>query len=130
MKSNYFIHLVLGALLLGSGFASAQTKDPADHSKGNEVTGNPQPPPANALSSPQTAGQDKSSGNNLVGANTGQATSPTAMHPDFDTLDARKKGYLKKSDVKSNKWLTKNFSRCDLDHDGRLNPNEYAHCNK
>ncbi len=130
MKSNYCMHLVLGALLLGSGLASAQTKDPADPSKGNEVTGHPQPPPANALSSPQSAGQDKSSGNNLVGANTGQATAPTAMHPDFDTLDGGKKGYLKKHDVKNNKWLTKNFSRCDLDHDGRLSPDEYAHCNK
>ena len=97
MKSNYCMHLVLGALLLGSGLASAQTKDPADPSKGNEVTGHPQPPPANALSSPQSAGQDKSSGNNLVGANTGQATAPTAMHPDFDTLDGGKKGLFEKA---------------------------------
>jgi len=124
MKSNYLTRLALGALIFAGALASAQT---ADTTKGNEVTGSPQPPPAKALSSPQTVGQDKSTGNNLVGANTGQAT---GMHPDFATLDAKQKGYLTKHDVKTHKWLSKNFAKCDADHDGHLSQDEYAACNK
>ena len=124
MKSNYLAHFAVGALLFASALASAQSTDTP---KGNDVTGNPQPPPAKALSSPQTVGQDKSSGNNLVGANTGQAT---AVHPDFATLDVKQRGYLTKHDVKTHKWLTKNFAKCDGDHDGHLSQDEYAGCNK
>jgi hypothetical protein len=127
MKSNYLTHFACGALLLGSALAAAQS---TDTTKGNDLTGNPQPPPAKALSSPESVGQDKSSGNNLVGANTGQATAPTAAHPDFNTLDTGKKGYLTKRNVKTHKWLAKNFAKCDLDHDGHLSQDEYASCNK
>ncbi len=124
MKSNYLTHVAVGALLFASALAAAQSADPP---KGNEVTGNPQPPPAKALSTPQTVGQDASAGNNLVGSNTGQAT---AMHPDFATLDVKQRGYLTKHDVKTHKWLSKNFAKCDADHDGHLSQDEYAACHK
>jgi hypothetical protein len=132
MKSNHLASLAFGALLLGCTLAAAQTADApkaTDTTKGNEVTGNPQPPPANPLSSPQTAGQDKSTGNNLVGANTGQALA-SPQHPGFDTLDTGKKSYLNKHDVKHHMWLSKNFAKCDTDHDGQLSQDEYAACHK
>ena len=127
MNSNYLSRLIFTVALFGSAIASAQS---SDTTKGNEVTGNPQPPPANALSSPQTVGQDKSTGNNLVGPNTGQALASTAAHPDFDRLDTGKKGYLTKHNVKGHKWLSKNFAKCDADHDGQLSPDEFANCHK
>jgi hypothetical protein len=128
MNSKYLSRLIFSALLLGCAIASAQSPDTP---KGNEVTGNPQPPPANALSSPQTTGQDKSTGNNLVGPNTGQAlASTTPTHPDFDSLDSGKKGYLTKHNVKGHKWLSKNFAKCDTDHDGHLSPDEFTNCHK
>jgi hypothetical protein len=132
MKSNHLASLAFGALLLGSTIVSAQsteTPKPQDTTKGNEVVGNPQPPPANPLSSPQTAGQDKATGNNMVGANTGQALA-SADHPGFDALDTGKKSYLNKHDVKSHMWLSKNFAKCDADHDGHLSQDEYAACHK
>jgi len=38
------------------------------------------------------------------------------------------KGYLTAVDVRSNTWLSKNFSRCDTDHDGTLTRSEYEAC--
>jgi hypothetical protein len=52
----------------------------------------------------------------------------SASRPDFDTLDTKKKGTLTADDVKGNKWLAKNFTRCDMDHDGTLSREEYAAC--
>jgi hypothetical protein len=37
----------------------------------------------------------------------------SAARPDFDTLDTTSKGTLTADDVKGNKWLCKNFTRCD-----------------
>jgi Ca2+-binding EF-hand superfamily protein len=52
----------------------------------------------------------------------------SASRPDFDTLDTKKKGTLTADDVKGNKWLAKNFTLCDMDHDGTLSREEYAAC--
>jgi hypothetical protein len=98
--------------------------------KGNDVAGNPQPPPAKPLATPPTTGQDKSTGNDLVGGNKGQAQDIPQMRPDFDTLDTRKKGYLTARDVKSHQWLSKHFTKCDLNHDGHLTQDEYANCHE
>lgn len=51
-----------------------------------------------------------------------------ATRPSFNTLDTQKKGSLTADDVKGNKWLSRNFSRCDTDHDGTLNRKEYSAC--
>jgi hypothetical protein len=101
-----------------------------DKTKGNDLVGDPQPPPANSLATPATPGQDKSAGNDLVGPNKAQAQSTTGAHSRFDTLDAGGKGYLTERDVKSHKWLTKNFAKCDLNHDGQLSRDEYSNCHK
>jgi hypothetical protein len=128
LKTAYLSPLLCAAIFFAYG-ANAQTP-PAhqDTTKGNDLVGNPQPPPANPLSSPQTIGQDKSTGNNLVGPNDGQAKSTSKMHPDFDSLDTGKKGYLTAHNVKSHRWLSKNFKKCNLSHDGHLTRDEYTNC--
>jgi hypothetical protein len=36
----------------------------------------------------------------------------TGTHPAFKSLDTKKNGYLTADDLKSHKWLSKNFARC------------------
>jgi|ERR1700691_5514003 hypothetical protein len=142
MKSIVLTPVAYAALLLGCTIANAQNSpntppdqsstapmsDQADTTKGNNLVGTT---PANQVSTPPTAGQDKSSGNDLVtpndNANNGMRQA-SAAHPDFDTLDTKKKGSLTPDDVKGNKWLSKKFARCDSDHDGTLSRQEYAAC--
>jgi EF hand len=52
----------------------------------------------------------------------------SAAHPDFNTLDTTKKGALTADEVKGDSWLSTNFSRRDLNHDGTLSRQEYAAC--
>lgn len=47
---------------------------------------------------------------------------------DFDRLDSRKRGYLTQDDVKSDNWLTRNFSRCNTSHTGHLTWDEFSGC--
>jgi Secreted protein acidic and rich in cysteine Ca binding region len=47
---------------------------------------------------------------------------------DFDTLDTKHQGYLRPTDVSSNKKLSTNFKSCDKNHDGRLSREEYEGC--
>ncbi len=78
-----------------------------------------------------SAGKDKSSGNDMVTAQDDanhRSMRQASSRPDFDTLDTTKSGTLNADDVKSDKWLRKNFSRCDTDHDGTLSRKEYAAC--
>ena len=97
--------------------------------KGNNLVGTT---PTDQTSTPPTAGQDKPSGNDLVSPK-GDSTPGTmklasAAHPDFNTLDTTKKGTLTADEVKGDSWLSTNFSRCDLNHDGTLSRQEYAAC--
>jgi hypothetical protein len=126
LKTTYLAPLVYVALFFACASNAQNPPTHQDTTKGNDVVGNPQPPPAN----PPTTGQDKSTGNDLVEANTGQAQDTPQMRPDFDTLDTGKKGYLTAHDVKSHQWLSKHFTKCDLNHDGHLTQEEYANCHK
>ena len=130
MKSTHLAPLVFAALFFAYASNAQTSPNPQDTTKGNDVVGNPQPPPANPLATPPTTGQDKSTGNNLVEANKGQAQDTPGMRPDFDTLDTGKKGYLTARDVKSQQWLSKHFAKCNLNHDGHLTQDEYANCHK
>jgi len=47
----------------------------------------------------------------------------------FDSLDTKHQGYLKQTDVASNKQLSSRFGTCDKNHDGRLSRDEYNSCN-
>ena len=142
MKPIYLTPVACAALLFGCAIANAQTASTpsdqsstapvstqADTTKGNNVVGTT---PTDQVSSPPTTGQDKSSGNDLVSPNGNANHSGTklasAARPDFKTLDTAKRGKLTADDVKGNKWLSQNFTRCDLDHDGTLSSEEYAAC--
>ena len=142
MKSIYLTPVACAVLLFGCAIANAQTSNTpsdksstapvsnqADTTKGNDLVGTT---PADQTSSPQTAGQDKSSGNDLVSPNGNAKPSGTklasAARPDFKTLDTTKRGTLTADDVKGDKWLSQNFTRCDSDHDGTLSREEYAAC--
>jgi hypothetical protein len=130
LKTTYLAPLVCAALFFACASNAQNPPTQQDTTKGNDVVGSPQPPPANPLGTPATAGQDKSTGNDLVGANKDEPQGAARMRPDFDTLDTGKKGYLTAHDVKSHRWLSKNFKKCDLNHDGHLTQDEYASCHK
>jgi len=100
-----------------NGSMTAPPSSGQDKSTGNNMVGGSQKP--SGTSSQPSTGQDKSSGNDMVGP---------SMRPDFKTLDTKNNGYVTAQDVKSNKWVSKNFARCDTDHDGQLSQKEYAAC--
>jgi hypothetical protein len=142
MKSTCLTPVAYAALLIGCAIANAQTSNPssdqpstapvstqADTTKGNNLVGTT---PTDQTSTAPSAGQDKSSGNDLVSPN-GNATHgsmklASAARPDFDSLDVKKTGALTADDAKSNTWLSTNFTRCDTNHDGKLSREEYAAC--
>lgn len=143
MKYTYLTPAACAALLIGCAIANAQSSNPpsdqpnttpalsqVDTTKGNNLVGTT---PTDQTSAPPSAGQDKSSGNDLVspGGNDGTHGSiklAAAARPDFDSLDVKKTGALTADDVKGNTWLRMNFTRCDANHDGKLSSEEYASC--
>jgi hypothetical protein len=133
MKRTLLMSSLVAALLVASFSASAQAPaansgqpaaapaqksytDPNDPSKGQDLVSDAKTPATN----PATVGQDKTTGNNLV----------PGKHPDFQTLDVKKLGYLTADDVSGQVWLSKNFARCNVSHDGHLTSQEYAECLK
>ena len=84
--------------------------------------------PPTTRANPRSEGEDKATGNDLVSQKRGGMQHAMATRPDFSTLDTKKKDSLTADDVKGNKWLSKNFARCDSDHDGTLSREEYASC--
>ncbi len=144
MKRTILMSSLAAALIAGSFIASAQTPptdsappaatpaqashtDPSDPSKGQELTGDQKQQPADA---PATAGQNKASGNNLVGKNEAKMDGSAEVHPSFQAMDVNKQGYLTVADASGHAWLSKNFARCNLSHDGRLTAKEYEACLK
>ena len=51
-------------------------------------------------------------------------------HPDFNTVDTHRHGYLTTDDVKNDDYVSKNFDRCNLKHDGHMSRKEYANCHE
>jgi hypothetical protein len=142
MKSSYLTPVACAALLFGCAIVNAQTSNPpsdqsttapvSDHTdttKGNNLVGTT---PTDQTATPPSAGQDKANGNDLAGSNPNATHRPSrqasAARPDFNTLDTAKRGRLTADDVKSDTWLSQNFTRCDTDHDGTLSRAEYVAC--
>ena len=152
MKVTYMTSLACASLLVGSAIALAQNSSSSDYSKnqssaqqgtsempspgsqtkGNDLDTSSKNPQVNPKSpSPPAVGQDQSHGNDMMnpkdsaGGNTREAN---ASRPDFSTLDKKNKGKLTAADVRSNQWLSKNFAKCDTDHDGTLDRTEYESC--
>lgn len=54
---------------------------------------------------------------------------PTAR-PDFKTVDTQRHGYLTSDDVKKDDYVSKNFAKCNLTHNGHMTREEYANCHE
>jgi hypothetical protein len=146
MKLTYLTSVACAAVLC-AGLASAQTSPNAassaqsgtadtpssgNSSNGNNLDTTSKSPRVDSASSPPSAGQDKAHGNDMVSPNGTSKDSgmkqADASRADFSTLDKKNKGTVTAADVKSNVWLSKNFSKCDTDHDGTLDRAEYNAC--
>lgn len=53
-----------------------------------------------------------------------------ATHPDFDKVDTHRHGYLTSNDIKNDDYISKNFARCNVKHDGRMSREEYSNCHE
>ena len=53
-----------------------------------------------------------------------------SAHPAFDQLDAQSHGYLTRSDVSRDTWLTSHFSQCDTNSDSQISRSEYQTCRR
>jgi len=127
-KLTILTSVACAALLCAGTIASAQN---SASSNGNNLDTSSKSPNVDPASTPTTAGQDKSHGNDMVspnGTSNGGMKQANAARPDFSTLDTKNKGSLTAADVRNNAWLSKNFSRCDSDHDGTLSRAEYEAC--
>jgi|SRR5450755_808708 hypothetical protein len=136
MNRIYVAPCLLAVLLCAAGIANAQNQPRtpvAPLAPGVTHTENPTPTDPNQpakVEDPEapTAGHDDVTGNDLISPDSRQVEKATIAHPEFRTLDINNRGYLTADDVKSNKWLIRNFARCDADHDGHLSQQEYANC--
>jgi hypothetical protein len=54
----------------------------------------------------------------------------TTTHRDFDTVDTHKHGYLTTRDVKSDDYVSRNFAKCNVKHNGHMSREEYANCHE
>ena len=54
----------------------------------------------------------------------------TTTHRDFDTVHTHKHGYLTSADVKSDEYVSKNFAKCNVKHNGHMSREEYANCHE
>jgi hypothetical protein len=142
MKVNFVAPVAYAALLFGCGIAYAQTAPttPTDppmtaqnsstpNTTGNDLMSGAKAPAATKLATPASTGDDKADGNDLVSGDN-RTDQETGTHPAFVTMDTNKSGQLTAADIKSHQWLSKNFARCDTDHDGQLSQKEYASCTK
>jgi hypothetical protein len=46
----------------------------------------------------------------------------------FGSLDHNHHGYLTNDDIGADPFLTQNFAKCDVDHDGKLTWDEFKNC--
>jgi hypothetical protein len=74
LKATYLAPLACAALFFTCASNAQNPPTHQDTTKGNDVAGNPQPPPANPLATSPSTGQDKSTGNDLVSPAQSRAT--------------------------------------------------------
>jgi hypothetical protein len=112
-----------GAPPTGNQDSSPQKSDAInsqDHQSGNDLAASKKESASMGDSDPaktdHVMSQDGTTGNNLYGG------------PGFDKLDTKKSGTISMSDAKSNPWLSKNFTKCDSNSDGKVSREEYIAC--
>ena len=54
----------------------------------------------------------------------------SAEHQDFDKIDTHRHGYLTAEDLKGDDYISKNFTSCNLKHDGHMSREEYDNCHE
>jgi hypothetical protein len=143
MKARYVAAGAFAALLCAWGSAAAQSAPRASGApEAPGVTSHLETPtesdanqPASNVADPETptAGHDAATGKDEISSSlrspdSTQVEKATTKHPDFLTLDTNNHGYLTPDDIKHNTWLSTNFARCDVNHDGHLTQQEYANC--
>jgi len=98
-----------------------------DTTSGNDLSANKKKEGATGDSNAQATGriksQDSRSGNNLY-ANAKDGKNGAT----FDRLDTARNGALTPDQAKGDKWLNRNFKKCDADHDGSVTKEEYMAC--
>ena len=52
----------------------------------------------------------------------------TTTHRDFDSVDTHKRGYLTSDDVKRDDYVSRNFAKCNVKHNGHMSREEYDNC--
>jgi hypothetical protein len=104
MKLNYLAPLTCTALLLvgATAYAQSESNSSTDQSTTSTVT-------TTTNSSSERAG---------------------GTREDFNRMDVKNRGYLTYHEVKSDKWLKRNFARCNLKADGRMSFDEFSNCHE
>jgi len=63
-----------------------------------------------------------------------EAVDAKAVHKDqkeyFKSIDMGNKGYLNADDVSADAFLSKNYPKCDVDHNGKLTWEEFKTCTR
>ncbi len=54
----------------------------------------------------------------------------TTTQQDFDTVDTHKLGYLTSNDLKSDDYVSRNFAKCNVKHNGHMSREEYENCHE
>ena len=122
--------LLIGAACAVSTLALAQgQQDQQGQGNPSSSTTSPQ----TTTSTPQdTTGQNTNSGARAGAVDTGAAGSQAGLSDGrngaFDAMDKSHRGYLRQTDVASNKQLSARFKTCDTNHDGKLDRDEYNAC--
>jgi hypothetical protein len=63
-------------------------------------------------------------------ANKGDMPRAATQRPAFNTVDTHRHGYLTSDDVKNDDYVSKNFDKCNVKHDGHMSRKEYANCHE
>ena len=121
--------LLLATLAIGARSASAQTTGPL--TTPNPATA-PQMNPQGHAAAPGANGNTPISPRPQAMPPTVNAGQPAVQAADsrhlFTQLDRAHRGYLGKSDVTSNQYLSRHFAECDSDGNGRLSSAEVDAC--
>jgi len=138
MRSTYLAQVAYAALLFGFATAYAQTPNTAPapgaatttpNTTGNDLQDSATPATQDNTAMQPSAGDTRADGSDVARGDN-RTDQETGKHPVWKTLDTQNSGYLTAKDVKSHKWLSRNFSRCNTNHDGHLTETEYASCTK
>ena len=102
---HHHSRLLCTTLSLGSAFAMAQTG-----------------------SAPPTQTQMRDNADTIGRQAEGMSGVTRRQHQYFRSLDRNQKGYLSNDDVSGDPFISQNYLKCDVDHDGRLTWEEFRYC--